>query len=64
MHLFVGDTDVLANPVDAIHLYHDLTNSVGKTLNMYHLGHATFLFGKDKIVMSYMDDVIALLDIK
>jgi len=39
-----------------------MTNAKGKSLNMYHLGHATFLFGKDKKIMSFMDDAIALLD--
>ena len=31
---------------------------------MYHLGHMTFLLGKNKEIMHFMDDVIALLDIK
>ena len=57
-----------------------MTNAKGKSLKMYRLGHATFLFGifsfeklnfilyknkflgKDKKIMSFMEDAIALSD--
>ncbi len=59
IHLFAGDTDELADPVDVIRLYNDLTASTGKTLHMYHMGHGTFLFGKN---MQYMEEVFKILE--
>ena len=58
IHLFAGDTDELADPVNVIMLFNQLINSKGKSINMYHMGHATFLMGKN---MMYMQDVLKIL---
>ena len=58
MHLFAGDTDELADPVDVVRLFNEMTNSKGKTLRMYHMGHATFLVGKN---VDFLKDVEKVL---
>ena len=58
VHLLAGDTDELADPVDVIRLFNEMTNSKGKTLKMYHMGHFTFLAGKN---MDFLKDVEKIL---
>jgi hypothetical protein len=54
-----GDTDELADPVDVVRLYNEMVNSKGRTIKMYHMGHATFLIGKN---MKYMNRLIEILE--
>lgn len=53
-----GDTDEVADPVDVVHLWNALTRAKGKTLRYYHMGHATFMIGRN---MLYLQDVINIL---
>lgn len=54
-----GDTDLLADPIDVVRIFNEIKDtSINATLHMYHMGHATFLIGKD---MSFMNDVFQIL---
>jgi len=60
VHMFVGQDDRLADPLDAWDLRTSLTGSPNVTFNLYPLmGHVSFLWGKN---MSFMNDVFAVLE--
>jgi len=60
VYMFVGKYDELASIKDTATLKGKLTGSSNVQYNVYPLGHSSFLWGKD--VMSYMKDVIAVLN--
>ncbi|KAL4468663.1 hypothetical protein ABPG74_005166 [Tetrahymena malaccensis] len=59
VHLFVGQTDELADVSDVEILRQNLVGSPNVTYNLYPFGHASFLIGKN---MTYMNDVFAVLN--
>lgn len=59
VHLFVGQTDELADVDDVAILRQNLVKSPNVTYNLYPFGHASFLIGKN---MTFMNDVFAVLN--
>lgn len=55
----MGKYDKLADEADNAKLFAEMVNSQGKTMKVYELGHASFIWGKD---LKHVDDAIKVIE--